>query len=255
MEDGSKHPSGASNIQLPTSNIASSAGAARTRCIRTVHSMMRAVVFDMDGVLTDSEPAFHAAVNDILARYAESISLQDYEGFIGSATPVMWERMIALKQLPAKLDEILEMYETPLMERLRQPRPPLPGARELLERLRSRGVPIGLCTASYRRWAVAILGSAGIAADFDAIVAADDVERTKPDPHPYERAASLLGFAPQQCVVVEDSVSGLTSALASGAHVIQLRATGTSAPPMPGVARVITSLDEFPLELLVAVPR
>ena len=97
-----------------------------------------AVIFDMDGVLTDSEPAFHAAVNDILARYGESISLHDYEGFIGTATPVMWERMIALKRLPAPLDEILQMYEAPLMERLRQPRPPLPGARELLERLRAR---------------------------------------------------------------------------------------------------------------------
>jgi HAD superfamily hydrolase (TIGR01509 family) len=210
-----------------------------------------AVIFDMDGVLTDSEPAFHAAVNDILGRYGESISLHDYEGFIGTATPVMWERMIALKRLPARLDEILQMYEAPLMERLRQPRPPLPGARELLERLRARRVPIGLCTASYRRWAEAILGAAGIAADFDAIVAADDVERTKPDPQPYERAASLLGCTPQQCTVVEDSVSGLTSALASGAHVIQLRATGTSAAPMAGVACVIGSLDEFPLRWVV----
>jgi HAD superfamily hydrolase (TIGR01509 family) len=209
-----------------------------------------AVIFDMDGVLTDSEPAFHAAVNDILARYGESISLHDYEGFIGTATPVMWQRMIALKRLPAQLDEILEMYEAPLMKRLRQPRPPLPGARELLERLRGRGVPTGLCTASYRRWAEAILGAAGIAADFDAIVAADDVERTKPDPQPYERAASLLRCAPQRCIVVEDSVSGLTSALASGAHVIQLRATSTSAPPMPGVACVIASLDDFPIDLL-----
>jgi HAD superfamily hydrolase (TIGR01509 family) len=211
----------------------------------------RAVIFDMDGVLTDSEPAFHAAVNDILARFGESISLHDYEGFIGTATPVMWERMIALKQLPAPLDAILQMYEAPLMTRLREPRPPLPGARELLAELRARDVPVGLCTASYRRWADAILASAGIAADFDAIVAADDVERTKPDPQPYERAARLLGQEPTQCVVVEDSVSGLTSALASGAYVIQLRATGTSADPMPGGARVIRSLADMTFEMLI----
>ncbi len=209
-----------------------------------------AVIFDMDGVLTDSEPAFHAAVNDILGRFGASIGIDDYQRFIGMATPVMWEQVIALKRIPATVAEIVEMYEAPLIARLRQPRPALPGARELLNVLRARGVPLGLCTASYRRWADVILASADIAADFEAIVGGDDVARTKPDPEPYARAAELLGVAPERCVVIEDSVSGLTSALAAGAHVIQLRATATSAEPMPGVARVIRSLAEFPLELL-----
>lgn len=212
----------------------------------------RAVIFDMDGVLTDSEPAFHAAVNDILGRYGESIALDAYERFIGMATPVMWEQVIALKRIPATVTEIIDAYEAPLMARLRQPRPPLPGARDLLATLRARGVPLGLCTASYRRWAASILASAGIDAEFDAIVAGDDVARTKPDPEPYVRAAALLGVAPAQCVVIEDSASGLTSALAAGARVVQLRATGTAAPPMPGVALVIASLAEFPLELVAA---
>ena len=210
----------------------------------------RAVIFDMDGVLTDSEPAFHAAVNDILARYDRSIDIHTYERFIGMATPVMWRQVIELFGIPATLDEILEAYEPPLMARLREPRPPLPGAKDLLAKLRARGVPLGLCTASYRRWVEAILPSAGIAQDFDVIVAGDDVARTKPDPQPYIRAARTLGFAPEQCVVVEDSASGLTSALGSGAYVIQLRATGTAAEPKAGVARVITALAEFPLGLL-----
>src|SRR5439155_27240857 len=111
----------------------------------------RAVIFDMDGVLTDSEPAFHAAVNVILARYGEHISLDAYARFIGSATPVMWAGMIELKGLAVKLDDIIEAYEEPLMARLREPRPPLPGARRLVEALNARGVPIALCTASYRR--------------------------------------------------------------------------------------------------------
>ena len=210
----------------------------------------RAVIFDMDGVLTDSEPAFHAAVNDILARYGRSIDIRTYERFIGMATPVMWRQVIDLFDIPATLDEIIEAYEPPLMARLREPRPPLPGAKELLAKLRALGVPLGLCTASYRRWVEAILPSAGIAQDFDVIVAGDDVARTKPDPQPYIQAAHALGFAPEQCVVVEDSASGLTSALASGAHVIQLRATSTAADPMPGVAQVITALAEFPLRLV-----
>jgi len=210
------------------------------------------VLFDMDGVITDSEPAFFAAVNDILARYGTSIGIDEYARFLGTATPVTWSGLIALRSLPVSLEDVLVEYETPLMARLREPRPPLPGARELLERLRSHGVPVALCTASYSRWVEAVLGGAGLAGMFDALSTADMVERTKPDPAPYALAASKLGLEASACVAVEDSVSGTTSALAAGCHVVQLRATATAAPPVAGVAHVIHALEAFPLELVVA---
>jgi len=208
----------------------------------------------MDGVLTDSEPAFFAAVNDVLATYGTSVALDEYERFIGSATPVTWQGMIALRQLPATLDDVLERYEPLLMRRLREPRPPLPGARALIERLMARRVPIALCTASYVRWVDAILASSGLSGLFDVISAADMVETTKPDPAPYVLAARKLGLPPSRCIAIEDSANGLTSALRAGTVVVQLRATRTAAAPVPGVARVIASLDEFPLDLL-APPR
>lgn len=216
---------------------------------------LAAVIFDMDGVLTDSEPAFFAAVNDVLATYGTSVAPGEYERFIGSATPVTWQGMIALKHLPATLDEVLERYEPPLMRRLREPRPPLPGARELIERLIARRVPVALCTASYMRWVDAILASAGLTGLFDVISAADMVETTKPDPAPYLLAARKLGLPPSRCVAIEDSLNGLTSALAAGAHVVQLRATATAAPPLHGVAHIIASLDEFPIDLVAPPAR
>jgi HAD superfamily hydrolase (TIGR01509 family) len=217
----------------------------------TAPAPYRAVIFDMDGVLTDSEPAFHAAVNDVLARYGKHVALHDYTRFIGMATPAMWTHMIAMQQLPATLDGILEAYEPVLMARLREPRPPLAGARELIDELRARAVPIALCTASYSRWADAILGSAGLAGLFDALSTADMVASTKPDPAPYQLAASKLGFAPEDCVAIEDSVNGLTSALRAGTSVVQLRATSTAADPMDGVRLVITTLHDFPRRLVV----
>jgi HAD superfamily hydrolase (TIGR01509 family) len=213
---------------------------------------LRAVVFDMDGVLTDSEPAFYAAFNDALARYGKHIAMHDYEKLIGSATPDSWSRVLAITGLDVPLDAIIEEYEAPLMARLREPRPPLPHARELIESLRARGVPVALCTASYQRWVDAILGGAGLAGLFDAVSTADMVGRTKPDPAPYLLAAKLLGVPPAECVAVEDSTSGLTSALRAGMHVIQLRATATAAPPMDGVSSIIDSLGDFPLELVAS---
>ena len=211
----------------------------------------RAVIFDMDGVLTDSEPAFHAAINVILGRHGKHIGLQDYTRYIGSATEDTWRGLIAQFALPLTLDEALTQYEPVLIEHLRRPRPAIPGATELLAQLRAHGVPLALCTASYRRWVDAILPASGIGGAFDALSTADVVEHTKPHPDPYRLAASLLGFAPEECVAIEDSANGLRSAMAAGCHVLQLRATATAAPPQPGVAAVLTSLAEFPLALVV----
>jgi HAD superfamily hydrolase (TIGR01509 family) len=211
---------------------------------------LRAVIFDMDGVLTDSEPAFHAAVNDMLARFGTHIGLVDYARFIGMATPVMWEQVIARLRLPVTVDEMVEQYEEPLMRRLREPRPALAGAIELLDKLDAHGVAYALCTASYRRWVDAILPSAGLDGRLAAVVAGDDVLRAKPDREPYLLAAELLRQPAELCLVLEDSASGIRSALDAGTCVVQVRATGTAAAPMPGVERVIGSLAEFPFELL-----
>jgi HAD superfamily hydrolase (TIGR01509 family) len=216
------------------------------------HRRFRAVIFDMDGVLTDSEPAFYAAFNDILARYGKHIALDEYEHLIGMATSESWSRVIEITHLDVPLDEIIAAYEAPLMARLRQPRPALPHARELIDELRSHGVPVALCTASFSRWVDAILESAGLTGLFDALSTADMVDRTKPDPAPYLLAAKLLGVPPEDCIAVEDSTSGLTSAMAAEMYVIQLRATSTAAPPMTGVAGVIESLTNFPSDLLRA---
>lgn len=219
--------------------------------MNSVDNPHRAVIFDMDGVLTDSEPAFYAAVNDVLAQYGgHHIGVADYAPLIGSATPHTWNTLRERFGITATLDEVLERYEPPLMKRLRETRPALPGARDLLDALRARGVPVALCTASYLRWVEAILPASGLDGLFDALSTADMVERTKPDPAPYALAAEKLGFAPEECVAIEDSRNGLASAMAAGCCTIQLRATETAAPPMPGAARVIHSLADFPLDLV-----
>jgi HAD superfamily hydrolase (TIGR01509 family) len=211
---------------------------------------LRAVIFDMDGVLTDSEPAFYAAINDVLARYGHHVGMEQYAELIGSATPHTWSKLIEWFALAVSLDAVIEEYEGPLQKRLREPRAALSGARELIEKLRAKRVPIALCTASYMRWVEPILEGAGLTGMFDVMSTADLVERTKPDPAPYVLAAELLGLRPEECVAIEDSANGLASALGAGCWVMQLRATETSAAVEPRARLVIESLTEFPLELV-----
>lgn len=206
----------------------------------------------MDGVLTDSEPAFYAAINDVLGRYGHHIGIEDYAPLIGSSTPFTWQFLLDRFSISVPLDEIMVEYDVPLMERLRQPREALPGARNLIEKLHERGVPVALCTASRTHWVEAILPAARLEGLLDVLVTADNVEHTKPDPEPYRLAAEKLGFPPERCIAIEDSRNGLASAIGAGCHVIQLRATETAAQPYDGVQSIIHSLDEFPLDLLTA---
>jgi HAD superfamily hydrolase (TIGR01509 family) len=206
----------------------------------------------MDGVLTDSEPAFYAAINDVLGRYGHHIGVEDYAPLIGSATPFTWASLIDRFSMNVDLDAIINEYEEPLMERLHHPRPALPCARDLIDELKSRGIAIALCTASYRRWVDAILPTAGLDGLFDVLSTADLVERTKPDPAPYRLAAEMLSVPPEDCIAIEDSRNGVTSALAAGCWTIQLRATETAAAPVEGVRLIIESLSAFPLDLLNA---
>jgi HAD superfamily hydrolase (TIGR01509 family) len=96
--------------------------------------------------------------------------------------------------------------------------PVQPGARELLAEVASAGLPHALVTSSQRRFMAAVLASTGMT--FDAVVCAEDVSATKPDPEPYLLGAKLLGASPSECVVLEDSPNGVAAAEAAGCRVI-----------------------------------
>jgi HAD superfamily hydrolase (TIGR01509 family) len=115
--------------------------------------------------------------------------------------------------------EIIERLTAIVLQQIELEVPWRPGALELLAELREAGVPTALVTMSIRPLAERMVSAMGFHA-FDHIVSGDDVERPKPDPQPYLRAAQLLGVDITDCVAIEDSIPGVQSALDSGAHVI-----------------------------------
>src|SRR5690606_16488448 len=113
-------------------------------------------------------------------------------------------------------DEIVELLTDRVLEQVRVEVPWRPGARELLSELREAGVPTALVTMSIRRMAEHVASVIPFAA-FDAVIAGDDGGHAKPHPEPYLRGAAALGVAAEDCVAFEDSTTGLSAAVASGA--------------------------------------
>ena len=216
-------------------------------------SAYQAVVFDMDGVLVDSEPAFFEAVNEVLAPDGKRIEWAQYEGLLGTSMSVTWRGVLdAVGMINDDVEPYLARYGDTLIEVLRRPRVLLPGVDATVRALKERGVPIAVATSSRKEWVEALLvDSARLPLDtFDAVVWRQLVERTKPAPDLYLKAAELLAVAPERCIAVEDTPPGIAAAKAACMYAIQVRAASTAFPPIDHADLVIDTLADFPLEML-----
>jgi len=181
-----------------------------------------AVLWDMDGTLVDTEPHWIAAETALLGRYGATWSHEQALQLVGSALPdsgrILADHLEATTGVrldPAAvvselIDAVIAEVSAAVVWR--------PGALELLRALGAAGVPCALVTMSYRNLADTV--GALVPGAFAVVVAGDEVTRGKPAPDPYLRAAELLGVDVTDCVVIEDSPTGVASGEAAGAHVL-----------------------------------
>jgi len=202
-----------------------------------------AVIFDLDGVLVDSEPAHRAASRVLVAP--QEITDKEYARFVGAATASFARWVRDRFHLDASPEEIAARYDGLVREQLLAPLAPLDGATELLAALTAHGVPLALASQSLPEWVRSTLEGAGLADAFRVVVTAAQVARPKPAPDIYLHAAQQLDVPPAACLVIEDSIPGVASGLAAGMTVIQTRQGSIAVAPQPGVAAVIESLRAF----------
>jgi HAD superfamily hydrolase (TIGR01509 family) len=211
-------------------------------------SGLRAVLFDMDGLLVDSEPLWFEAECAVMATLGGPWTRADQVALTGGSLEhsVGYMRARALRLVePALIGTwLLDTMATLIAER---GVPLMAGAAELLAELAAAGIPMALVTSAHRRIMDAVIASTGLA--FGVTVCAEDVSRGKPDPEPYLRAAAALGHAPAGCVALEDSPRGIAAAQAAGCPVIAV----PSVPLPEGLATaqpgrtVVSSLREVDL--------
>lgn len=213
---------------------------------------IQAVIFDLDGVLVDSEPLHWRASGRLFAPH--TLTMEEYEPFVGLAIePYMaWAREHF--GLDVSVEELTTRYSEAVTAEIEAgPIPPLDGARELIAAARAQGLRVGLCSQSIADWVHPSLRAAGLDGSFDAVVTGDDVERAKPEPDIYLHATRLLGVAPEACVAIEDSPAGVQSAASAGMVVVQSRQASSAAEPQAGAHLVVGSLRDVDLGRLPEV--
>lgn len=214
-------------------------------------ALFRAVIFDMDGVIADSEPTYLEGINQVLARYGVRLSPGENLEIMGTTVEVTWKTVINKFGLPPeKYEECVANYDRAMESLLRARREPLPGVRPLLRELSEREVPYALASSAWPNWIASLLDATGLDGSFEVIVSRTMVEHGKPAPDIYLYAAERLGVPPERCVALEDTPTGLAAAKAAGMFAIQMRGASTAFPPLPGADLVVDTLEDFPLSLL-----
>ena len=186
---------------------------------RTPDARPAAVLWDMDGTLIDSEPLWLDAELAMLGRYGIDLTPEVRESLIGSGLSAAAARFQELG-VPLGIDEIIAEWTAGVVAGLAASEPLWrPGAVELLESLQREGIPCALVTMAVREIADAVIAMlpSGL---FAAVIGGDEVEHEKPHPYPYLAGAEMLGVDARDCVALEDSVTGVRSAHASGAVAI-----------------------------------
>jgi HAD superfamily hydrolase (TIGR01509 family) len=193
-----------------------------------------AVLFDMDGTLTDSEPVWDEALRALAHWLGGELSASARRATLGTNVPVSVEivhRDVGRPDAdPVRSGEKLvaeagARFAAGLVWR--------PGARELVAAVRAAGIPIALVTNTERPLVRIALGPL-VEQLFDVSVCGDEVEHSKPAPDPYEKAARLLGVDPAVAVAIEDSPTGVASAIAAGCPVLVVPGAETQVPAGPG---------------------
>lgn len=214
--------------------------------------VIRAIVFDFDGVLADSEPLHLAAYQEIFSDFGVTLTREDYyENFLGYDDEAVFMKMGERHgwNLERGKVEALIARKTEVFEEIVGTRDVLyPGAADTVRRL-SSSFPLGIASGALRSDIELILKGSGLERFFRFVVSAEDTPESKPAPDPYLRAADLHGLPSNQCVAIEDSRWGILSARAAGMKCVGITNT-YPASELTDADLVIDSLDEFTVELI-----
>lgn len=187
--------------------------------------MIKAILFDMDGVLVDAKEWHYHALNDALLRYNQHISLEDHlTRFDGLPTKTKLDILTQERGLDANLhNSINSLKQDITIEKFQENISPDQKQIQMLNDLRDNGYKICLCSNSKSKTIEIFLEESQTKEYFNFFLSNEDVKNPKPHPEIYNKAINKFGFKPEECLIIEDNFNGIKAAKASGAHVLEIK--------------------------------
>lgn len=216
--------------------------------------MLKAILFDMDGVIIDSEPLHARAAILAMERYGIHLSMEFCYSFIGSTAKHMLEVIKENYQLNVSIEELMEANRLAKKELLQtEGYPAIPFVKELMEALHLKGFLLAIASSSPMEEIEETVQMLGLAPYLDRLVSGMQVEKPKPAPDIFLAAAKELSVLPSECIVIEDSFNGLCAAYAAGMTKIAFYNPNSGSQDLSGADYVIEGFEEVGPDIIEMV--
>ena len=215
--------------------------------------MLKAVIFDMDGVLIDSEP-FHLAVNEkIFADLGINLGEDEYLSYIGTTHKDMWSTIKKRHSLPQSVPELVNMQVSGNINYIKKEdiEPiKIKGVGRLLSEIARENIKIGIASSSPTKVIELVINKLKLSDYFSAIVGGEEIDRGKPSPDIFFKAAKRLNTKPSDCIVIEDSKNGVLAAKAAGMKCIGFKNPNSGNQNLRAADLIIDNYDSLNVETL-----
>lgn len=205
---------------------------------------IRAVAFDLDGLMFDTEALFFRVAGEMLAERGKRFTHEIMGAMIGRNWAVAGPALKRMAGLSETTDELLAEARGRFLPRIDGEVQPMPGLRTLLDHVERLGLPHAVTTSSRRDYAFRLLDGHGLTERFAFVLGSEDVARHKPDPEIYRSAAARFGVDPSELLVLEDTPTGVAAGRAAGAYVVAVPHEFSPADGLTAAHRIVERLDD-----------
>lgn len=210
---------------------------------------MKAIIFDMDGVIIDSEPLHFKLERELLEELGGKIDRKEHETFVGTTDFNMWNTFKSQFNLKPSVEEMVEMKRNRFIENVSELKL-IPNFFEFMISVYDNEYKIALASSNNKRAVDEIVRTFDLGKYFDFIINGEEVENGKPNPEMFLTVADKLNVNPKKCLVIEDAKNGVIAAKAAGMKCIGLKGEGSGDQDLSQADLVIHDFKEINLEIL-----
>jgi len=211
---------------------------------------IEAVIFDMDGVIIDSEPLYFKIQNELFNELGFSVLKSEYNTFIGAGMQLMWEKLSSKFDLPFTVNKLISMNNK-LIYRTFSELPLLTatdGFHSFLKSLKESKIKTAVASSTSKRTINVILSRLNVIQEFDTIVSSEEVQQGKPEADIFLEAARRINVKPDNCLVIEDSSLGVQAARKAGMHCVGFTNTNPENQDLSSASIIVSNFDKIDLE-------
>jgi HAD superfamily hydrolase (TIGR01509 family) len=214
--------------------------------------LIQAVIFDLDGVIIDSEPMHLEVDRNIIRSIGIDISDEELKKYIGVSNVKLWSDLVGKYKINHNVEELVNQQKNSKIKAFKEnDLKPVRGVVELIDSIRKANLSLAIASSSPKEFIDVVLKRLDMQNKFEFILSGENFKKGKPEPDIFLTAAKLLGKSPEQCVVIEDSTHGITAAKRAGMKCIAYRNLGSGMQDLSSADLIIDSFNDISVEKIL----